>query len=63
MTAQPPRRSMRALQSDEATLASLTSLLAASGNLYEGVDNALTARYALSPEPLGRKLAALWAET
>ena len=50
------------LRSITATPESLPALLATAGNLYEGLDNALTARYRHSAEPLAREVAAVWAQ-
>lgn len=54
---------VQVLPSDEANSQSLTSLLTAGGNLYDGMDNALTKRYATSAEPLARSIASTWAST
>jgi hypothetical protein len=53
-----------ALPTQDANTQSLTQLLTAGGNLFDGLNNALTNRYALlTAEPQAQRIAAVWKAT
>ena len=56
--------SVTPLPSEAADNASLTLMLTTAGNLYDGLDNAITNRYGVpTAEPLSQTVAKVWEST